>query len=254
MVSESMVVKVVLVRHGESEWNKENRFTGWTDVDLTKKGREEAKKAGLLLTKNGFSFDVLHASRLLRSANTLTIIRDTMHSQAPVYHTWRLNERHYGALQGMQKKEAASLYGQEQVDLWRRSWNVSPPAVSYRDPRWPGNDAHYIDLRHDELPLAESLEECTARTLPYWYDVIVPQLAVGKHPLVVASGNSLRAVVKMLDKVSDEDIKDVNIPTGIPLVYELDEKNSFLPIKKYYLGDKEELRKKEEAVKNQSRA
>ena len=249
-----MVVKVVLIRHGESEWNKENRFTGWTDIDLTDNGRNEAQKAALLLQEADFSFDVMHASRLIRSANTLTIIREKLQSQAPVYHTWRLNERHYGALQGMQKQEAAKLYGQEQIDLWRRSWNIAPPAVSYRDPRWPGNDAHYIDLRHDELPVTESLEECTARVLPYWYDVIVPQLAVGKHPIIIASGNSLRGIVKMLDRISDQDIKDLNIPTGVPLVYELDENNNFHPIKKYYLGDKNELLKKQEAVKKQSKA
>ena len=237
--------KIVLLRHGESVWNKENRFTGWTDVDLSEKGIDEANEAARLLIEEGFTFNIAYTSVLKRGIRTLWIVLDKMDLMwVPVHRSWRLNERHYGGLQGFYKAKMAAEVGEEQVLIWRRSYDIPPPALKTSDPRYPGNDKRYNELKAEELPLAECLKDTVERVLPYWHEVIVPSIKSGKSVLVSAHGNSLRALVKYLDNVSEEEIVKLNIPTGIPLVYELDEK--LKPINHYYLGDTEKL---EEAIK-----
>ena len=232
------MIKVVLLRHGESTWNKENRFTGWTDVDLSERGVAEAHEGGRLLREGGYIFDLAHTSVLKRAIRTLWIALEEMDQMwIPVYNTWRLNERHYGALQGLNKAETAAKFGQEQVHLWRRSYDVPPPALAADDPRYPGRDPRYTTLTKDELPLTECLKDTVARFLPYWHQTIVPDLKAGKRVLIAAHGNSLRALVKYLDNIPDADIVELNIPTGIPLVYELDD--NLQPLRHYYLGDPE---------------
>ncbi len=246
-------MKLVLLRHGESVWNKENRFTGWTDSDLSEKGIAEAEKAGRILKEQGYSFDVAFTSVLKRAIRTLWIALDIMDLMwIPVYRSWRLNERYYGALQGLDKAETAAKFGEEQVLIWRRSYDVPPPAVDKTDERYPGNDPRYKELDEKDIPLTESLKDTSARVLPYWHEEIVPVIKAGKRVIISAHGNSMRALVKYLDNVSDEDIVQLNIPTGVPLVYELD--NSLKPIKNYYLGDLEEIRKAMESVANQGKA
>ncbi len=245
--------KVVLLRHGESTWNKENRFTGWTDVDLSVKGLAEAKKAGEVLKKEGFVFDVAFTSVLKRAIRTLWITLDEMDLMwIPVYNSWRLNERHYGALQGLNKSETAAKFGEEQVLVWRRSYDTPPPALENNDPRSPVKDPRYNDLKPSEIPLTECLKDTVARFLPYWHETIAPVVRSGKRVIISAHGNSLRALVKYLDNVSDQEIVGLNIPTGIPLVYELDD--NLKPIKHYYLGDPEEIKKAMEAVASQGKA
>ncbi len=245
--------KLVLLRHGESTWNKENRFTGWTDVDLSEKGLSEAKKAGQTLKREGFVFDIAYTSVLKRAIRTLWMTLDEMDLMwIPVHNSWRLNERHYGALQGLNKAEMASKYGEEQVLTWRRSYDVRPPALEVKDPRYPGLDARYSDLAKKDIPATECLKDTVARFLPYWHDAIAPKVLSGKRVIIAAHGNSLRALVKYLDNVSDNDIVGLNIPTGLPLVYELDD--ALKPIRNYYLGDPEEVKKAMEAVANQGKA
>jgi 2,3-bisphosphoglycerate-dependent phosphoglycerate mutase len=245
--------KIVLLRHGESEWNKENRFTGWTDVDLSEKGRTEASAAGKLLKEAGFKFDLAYTSVLKRAIRTLWLALDEMNQLwIPVYKIWRLNERHYGALQGLNKAETAQKYGDEQVHIWRRSYDIQPPALTADDERFPGKDPRYGGLTKDELPLTECLKDTVARFLPFWHDTVAPAIKSGKQIIIAAHGNSLRALVKYLDNVSDEEITELNIPTGVPLVYELDK--DLKPIKHYYLGDPEEAKRKAEAVANQGKA
>ena len=243
-------MKLVLLRHGESTWNKENRFTGWTDVDLTDKGREEAKNAGQLLRAEGYAFDLLFTSVLTRAIRTANIALDELDELwLPVERSWRLNERHYGALQGLNKAETAAKHGEDQVKIWRRAYAIAPPPLTADDPRHPSRDPRYKDLRPSDLPLTESLKDTVARFLPYWHDAIAPQIKDGKRVLIVAHGNSLRALVKFLDNISDEEIVELNVPTGIPLVYELD--SSLKPLRHYYLGDQEAARKAAEAVARQ---
>ncbi|MCX5669063.1 MAG: 2,3-diphosphoglycerate-dependent phosphoglycerate mutase [Candidatus Omnitrophica bacterium] len=245
--------KLVLLRHGESIWNKENRFTGWTDVDLSERGLQEAKKAGAVLKKEGFVFDLAYTSVLKRAIRTLWLTLDEMDLMwVPVYNSWRLNERHYGALQGLNKAETAAKYGEEQVLIWRRSYDIPPMALDKNDSRYPGNDARYKDLALSDLPLTECLKDTVARFLPYWHEVIAPAVKNGKRLIIVAHGNSLRALVKHLDDISDEKIVNLNIPTGMPLVYELDD--SLKPIKSYYLGDPEAVKRAIAAVANQGKA
>ncbi len=245
--------KVVLLRHGESTWNKENRFTGWTDVDLSDRGMGEAKKAGQLLKKEGFMFDVAYTSVLKRAIRTLWMTLDEMDLMwIPVYNSWRLNERHYGALQGLNKSEMASKYGEEQVLVWRRSYDTPPPALEKSDPRYPGNDSRYKDMDPKDVPVTECLKDTVARFLPYWHETIAPTIKSGKKVIIAAHGNSLRALVKYLDNVSDQEIVSLNIPTGIPLVYELDD--SLKPIRHYYLGDPNEVKKAMESVAKQGKA
>jgi 2,3-bisphosphoglycerate-dependent phosphoglycerate mutase len=245
--------KVVLLRHGESTWNKENRFTGWTDVDLSEKGLEEAKNAAVLLKQGGYSFDIAYTSVLKRAIRTLWMVMDGMDLMwIPVYRSWRLNERHYGALQGLNKAETAAKYGDAQVKLWRRSYDIRPPALEPEDDRFPGKDPRYANVPKDDLPLTECLKDTVARFLPYWNDVITPVVKSGQKVIIVAHGNSLRSLVKHLDNISDEEIPELNIPTGIPLVYELNEQ--MMPIRHYYLGDEESVRKAAEAVANQGKA
>ncbi|MDZ4766056.1 MAG: 2,3-diphosphoglycerate-dependent phosphoglycerate mutase [Chloroflexota bacterium] len=228
--------KIVLLRHGESAWNKENRFTGWTDVDLTEKGVQEATTAGQLLKAEGYTFDVAYVSVLKRALRTLFITLDEMDLLwIPTYKSWRLNERHYGALQGLNKAETAAKFGDEQVLIWRRSYAVPPPPLSTDDARYPGSDPRYAELTAAELPLTECLKDTVARFLPYWHATIAPMVQSGKRVIVAAHGNSISALVKYLDNVSDENIVELNIPTGIPLVYELDA--DLKPIRSYYLGD-----------------
>lgn len=247
------MMKLVLLRHGESIWNKENRFTGWTDVDLSIRGIEEAKKAGQLLKDEGFAFDVAFTSVLKRGIRTLWIVLDVMDLMwIPVYRSWRLNERHYGALQGYYKAKMAKEIGEEQVLIWRRSYDIPPPALKSTDPRYPGTDPKYKGLNPDDIPLTECLKDTVERFLPYWHDRIAPTIKEGKSVLISAHGNSLRALVKYLDNVSEDDILKLNIPTGIPLVYELDD--DLKPIKHYYLGDAEEVKEAMEAVANQGKA
>ncbi len=234
--------KLVLLRHGESVWNKENRFTGWTDVDLTEQGRAEAAEAGKTLKREGYLFDLAHTSVLKRAIRTLWIAIDEMDLMwIPVDRSWRLNERHYGALQGLDKAETAERHGMEQVHLWRRSYDVPPPPLSVEDERYPGRDPRYRSVPASELPLTESLKDTVARFLPYWSETIAPDVAAGKRVLVTAHGNSLRALVKYLDGLSEEAVLELNIPTGIPLVYELED--DLRPIRRYYLGDPEKLAK-----------
>jgi 2,3-bisphosphoglycerate-dependent phosphoglycerate mutase len=228
--------KVVLLRHGESDWNRENRFTGWTDVDLSDKGRAEAKAAGELLKKEGYTFDQAFTSVLKRAIRTLNIALDEMDLLwLPVERSFRLNERHYGALQGLNKSETAAKFGEDQVKIWRRSYDVPPPALDPNDERFPGKDPRYKGLAASDLPLTECLKDTVARFLPYWHERIAPAVKSGKRVVIAAHGNSLRALVKYLDNISDADIIELNIPTGIPLVYELDD--NLKPIKHYYLGD-----------------
>lgn len=243
--------KLVLLRHGESTWNLENRFTGWTDVDLTPKGTEEAQESARVLEGAGYTFDVAYTSLLKRAIRTLWIVMDGMDLMwIPVHRSWRLNERHYGALQGLNKSETAAQYGDEQVLVWRRSFATPPPPLTPDDPRHPGKDRRYADLTPEELPLAESLKDTIDRFLPYWHGTIVPEIQAGRRVLIAAHGNSLRALVKHLDGVSEEEIVGLNIPTGIPLVYELDD--DLKPIRHYYLGDPEAARKAAEAVAKQA--
>jgi len=245
--------KLVLLRHGESIWNKENRFTGWTDVDLSEKGVQEAKKAGEVLKQEGFVFDLAYTSVLKRAIRTLWLTLDRMDLMwIPVYNSWRLNERHYGALQGLNKSETAAKYGEEQVLIWRRSYDISPMALDKNDSRYPGNDARYKDLAAKDLPLTECLKDTVARFLPYWHEVIAPVVKSNKRVIIAAHGNSLRALVKYLDNVSDAQIVNLNIPTGIPLVYELDD--NLKPIKSYYLGDPEAVKKAICSVANQGKS
>jgi 2,3-bisphosphoglycerate-dependent phosphoglycerate mutase len=228
--------QVVLIRHGESQWNRENRFTGWTDVDLTEKGVEEAKAAGRLLREEGYVFDLAYVSVLKRALRTLHHVLDEMDRLwIPVEKFWQLNERHYGALQGLNKSETAAQYGEEQVKIWRRSYDIPPPPLTKEDERWPGHDPRYSGLKEDELPLTECLKDTVNRMLPLWNDVMAPQVKAGRKILIAAHGNSLRALVKYLDDLSEEQVLELNIPTGIPLVYELDE--NLKPLKSYYLGD-----------------
>lgn len=247
------MTKLVLVRHGESTWNQENRFTGWTDVDLTQKGIEEARQAGQLLREGGYVFDVAFTSVLKRAIRTLWIILDEMDLMwIPVYRSWRLNERHYGALQGLNKSETAARYGEEQVHVWRRSYDVQPPALDKTDERYPGKDPRYNLVGEKDLPLTECLKDTVDRFLPYWHEPISPAIKSGKRVIIVAHGNSLRALVKYLDGVSDEEIVKLNIPTGIPLVYDLDD--HLKPSRKFYLGDQESVEKAMQAVANQGKA
>jgi 2,3-bisphosphoglycerate-dependent phosphoglycerate mutase len=245
--------KVVLLRHGESAWNKENRFTGWTDVDLSEKGKEEAKSAGQLLKKEGFVFDVAYTSVLKRAIRTLWSVLDEMDLMwIPVFRNWRLNERHYGSLQGLNKAETAQKFGDKQVLIWRRSYDVPPAPLEKTDPRYPGNDPRYKELAQKELPLTECLKDTVARFLPAWHDQIAPAVQSGKRVIIAAHGNSLRALVKYLDNISEEAIVELNIPTGIPLVYELDQ--NLKPIKHYYLGDQEKIKEAMLSVANQGKA
>jgi 2,3-bisphosphoglycerate-dependent phosphoglycerate mutase len=242
--------KLVLLRHGESEWNKENRFTGWIDVGLTQKGVEEAEAAGRILKEEGFVFDVAYTSVLKRAIKTLWVVLEEMDLMwIPVYRSWRLNERHYGALQGLNKAETAERHGIEQVKIWRRSYDVQPPALTLDDPQYPGRDPRYADLGPEELPLTECLKDTVARFLPYWHETIAPAVQAGRRVLIAAHGNSLRALVKYLDRVPDDEIVGLNIPTGIPLVYELEA--DMTPIRNYYLGDPEVIKKATQAVADQ---
>jgi len=245
--------KLVLLRHGESVWNRENRFTGWTDVDLSEKGLAEAHRAGALLKDEGYIFDMAYTSVLKRAIRTLWITLDEMDLMwIPVSRSWRLNERHYGALQGLNKAETAAKYGDDQVFTWRRSYDVPPPALEEEDERNPKKDPRYGGLRPDEYPLTECLKDTVGRFLPYWNDEIAPAIKSGKRVLIAAHGNSLRALIKNLDKISDEEISQLNIPTGVPLVYELDE--DLKPIRHYYLGDQAEIEAAIRSVEGQGKS
>ena len=245
--------KLVLLRHGESTWNQENRFTGWTDVDLTERGTAEALRAGQQLKEEGFVFDVAYTSLLKRAIRTLWIVLDELDQMwIPVNRSWRLNERHYGALQGLNKAETAGKYGDEQVLVWRRSYDTPPPALEDGDERFPANDARYRGLTADDIPGTECLKDTVARFLPYWHETIAPQVRAGKRVIISAHGNSLRALVKYLDDVSDADIVGLNIPTGVPLVYELED--SLSPISSRYLGDPDEVQKAMQSVANQGKS
>ena len=245
--------KLVLLRHGQSQWNLDNRFTGWHDVDLTDQGCEEAKAAGRVLKENGFVFDQAHTSLLKRAIRTLWIALDELDQMwLPVRRDWRLNERHYGALQGLNKSETAEKHGEEQVLIWRRAYDVPPPALEKSDERWPGHDARYSDLTEAQLPLTECLADTVDRFLPYWHETIAPEIKAGKRVIIAAHGNSLRALAKFLDDVSDEAILKLNIPTGMPLVYELDA--DLKPIKNYYLGDEAAVKAAMDAVASQGKA
>jgi 2,3-bisphosphoglycerate-dependent phosphoglycerate mutase len=245
-------MKLVLLRHGESIWNLEDKFTGWTDVDLSDRGTAEAKEAGKTLRANGYSFDVAFTSVLKRAIRTLWLVMEEMDLMwIPVYRSWRLNERHYGALQGQNKAEVSAKVGEEQVHIWRRSYDIRPPALERTDARYPGNERKYRELTENELPLAESLKDTVARFMPYWNEVLAPTLKSGKHVIVSAHGNSLRAMVKYLDNITDKEIVDVNIPTGIPLVYEIDER--LRPLSHSYLGDAEKVKKSIDEVARQGK-
>ncbi len=244
--------KLVLLRHGESQWNLENRFTGWTDVDLTEKGRHEASESARLLREGGYAFDIAYTSVLKRAIRTLWIVLDEMDLMwIPVHRSWRLNERHYGDLQGLNKAETTARFGEAQVKIWRRSYSTPPPALGPEDPRFPGRDPRYAALSKTELPLTESLKDTVARFLPYWHDVIAPEVRSGSRVLIAAHGNSLRALVKFLDEVPEDEIVELNIPTGMPLVYEL--APDLNPIRHYYL-DPEAARQAAEAVARQASA
>src|SRR6478672_3301065 len=249
----SVMYRVVLLRHGESTWNKENRFTGWTDVDLSAAGREEALRAGQLLKQEGFTFDVVYTSVLKRAIRTAWIALDEMDLLwLPVYRSWRLNERHYGALQGLNKAETAAKHGEEQTKIWRRSYDISPPPLTPDDPRHPSRDPRYATLSPNELPLTETLKDTVARFLPCWHSAIGPTIQSGKRVIVAAHGNSLRALVKYLDNIDERTIVELNIPTGIPLVYELDD--HLKPIRHYYLGDPAAAAAAAARVANQTKA
>ncbi len=244
--------RLVLLRHGQSVWNRENRFTGWTDVDLSETGRTEARDAGRRLAAEKFEFDVAYTSVLKRAIRTLWIALDEMDLMwIPVHRTWRLNERHYGALQGLNKAETAVQHGEAQVKIWRRSYDIPPPPLTGDDPRHPSRDRHYGALTSDELPLSESLKDTVARFLPYWHETIAPEIRSGRNVIISAHGNSLRALAKHLDRVSDQEIVDLNIPTGIPLVYLLND--DLKPLQKFYLGDPETVRKAAAAVAGQGK-
>ncbi len=244
---------LVLLRHGESQWNMENRFTGWTDVGLTPKGEEEARSSGDILKAGGFEFDVIHTSVLARAIDTMKICMEEMGiDDIPTQYNWRLNERHYGALQGLNKAETAEKYGDDQVLIWRRSYDTPPPKLENEDERHPRFDERYSDLTPNELPASECLKDTVDRFLPYWHEQIAPDIMSGKRVLIVAHGNSLRALVKYLDEICDEEIVGLNIPTGVPLVYELD--NNLSPINHYYLGDQDEIARKAAAVVAQGKA
>jgi 2,3-bisphosphoglycerate-dependent phosphoglycerate mutase len=245
--------KLVLLRHGESLWNRENRFTGWTDVDLTDHGREEARRAGRLLAESGFDFDVAYTSVLKRAIKTLWLALEEMDRMwIPIHNSWRLNERHYGALQGLNKAETAQKFGEDQVLAWRRSYDTPPPALEPADPRHPGKDPRYAALARAELPRTECLKDTVARFLPYWHETIAPAMRSGRRVLVAAHGNSLRALVKYLDDISETEIIGLNIPTAIPLVYELDD--ALKPLRHYYLGDPSMVDAAVKAVANQGKA
>ena len=244
--------KLILLRHGESTWNNENRFTGWTDVDLSPRGLEEARKSGRLLRENGFTFDIAYTSVLKRAIRTLWIALDEMDQMwIPVNLSWRLNERHYGALQGLSKIETAMEYGEEQVLIWRRSYDIRPPALTREDDRYPGFDPRYRSLAKQDIPLTECLQDTVARFLPYWNETIAPQVQRGQRVLIVAHGNSLRALVKYLDNLSNEDVLELNIPTGVPLVYELND--NLRPLRNYYLGDQAKIEQAMRVVANQGK-
>ncbi len=243
---------IVLVRHGESTWNKENRFTGWTDVGLTKTGEEEARSAGREIKKAGFTFDMAFTSVLKRATRTLKLtLKEIGNQKLPTKQSWRLNEKHYGALQGMNKAETAKTYGEGQVLIWRRSYDIRPPALDLSDPRHPIHDPLYKDVERGNLPATECLKDTVERLLPYWNNQIAPLVKEGKKVLIVAHGNSIRALVKHLDNVPDDEIVKLNIPTGVPLVYELDD--NLKPIRHYYLGDEDKIREAQEKVANQGK-
>ena len=244
--------QLVLIRHGQSLWNKANRFTGWVDVDLTEQGVEEARTAGRLLAEQGFDFDVVHTSLLKRAIRTMWITLETLDRMwLPVHRSWRLNERHYGALQGLNKAETVEQHGEEQVLIWRRSYAIPPPPMDPSDPEWPGNDRRYADVPREELPCSEALSHTVARAMPYWNDVIQPQVAAGKRVLVVAHGNSLRALIKHFDDISDEEIVGLNLPTGVPIVYDIDSDGR--PVDRRFLGDQDAIAAAMEAVRNQTK-
>lgn len=245
--------RLVLLRHGESTWNKENRFTGWTDVGLTPKGVEEAVEAGKLMMEEGFTFDIAYTSVLKRAIKTLWLALEEMDLMwIPVRRSWRLNERHYGALQGLNKAETAERHGEKQVKLWRRSYDIRPPALTPDDERYPGRDPRYADLTEDELPLTECLKDTVERMLPYWEQVIAPDVRAGKRVLIAAHGNSLRALIKHFDGISNEEIVGLNVPTGIPLVYELED--DLTAIRSYYLGDEDAVKAAQAKVAAQGKA
>jgi 2,3-bisphosphoglycerate-dependent phosphoglycerate mutase len=245
--------KIVLLRHGESTWNQENRFTGWTDVGLTEKGLAEAIAAGRLLKREGYHFDIAFTSVLKRANKTLNVVLEEMDLLwLPVEHSWRLNERHYGALQGLNKAETAAQYGEAQVKIWRRAYDTPPPPLPDGDPRIEADDPRYADMAPGEFPRTECLKDTVARFVPYWNSTIAPTVKSGKRVIIAAHGNSIRALIKYLDNVSDADIVELNIPTAQPLVYELDA--DLRPIRHYYLGDAEAIKKAMEAVANQGRA
>ncbi|OQX10823.1 MAG: phosphoglyceromutase [Desulfobacteraceae bacterium IS3] len=247
------MIKMTLLRHGESLWNRENRFSGWSDVDLSDHGRIEAQEAGKTLKSEGYRFDIAYTSVLKRAIRTLWIVLDELDQMwIPVEHSWRLNERHYGALQGLNKAETAKRFGEDQVLLWRRSYDIKPPALEKTDQRYPLHDPRYRELDDRDLPLTECLRDTSERFLLYWHGSIAPTVKVGKRAIIVAHGNSLRTIVKYLDNVSDKDIVALNIPTGIPLVYELDK--DLLPIRHYYLGDSEKVEQATKVVADQSKA
>jgi len=244
------MIRLVLLRHGESTWNRENRFTGWADVDLTEQGVREAHEAGWLLKAEGYTFDLAHTSVLKRAIRTLWIALDEMDLMwIPVYRSWRLNERHYGALQGLNKRETADKFGMEQVHVWRRSYDIPPPGLDKADERFPGRDPRYASLKPEEVPRTESLKDTLERVLPYWHETIVPDLCAGKRVLIAAHGNSIRALVKYLDEIPDEVITELNIPTGTPLVYELDDR--LHSINHFYMGDQEAVARATASVAGQ---
>jgi len=244
---------LVLIRHGESDWNRQNRFTGWTDVELSAAGVEEAAAGGRLLKEGGYAFDVAYTSVLKRAIHTLDLVLTELdQAWIPVIKSWRLNERHYGALQGLNKAETAARHGDDQVLVWRRSYDIPPPILEADDPRNPRNDPRYATVPAKDIPRTECLKDTVERFLPYWHEVIAPAIHQGKRVLIAAHGNSLRALVKYLDKIPDDEIVGLNIPTAAPLVYELDD--SLEPLRHYYLGNQDELKKKMEAVANQGKA
>lgn len=247
------MTKLVLVRHGESTWNKENRFTGWTDVDLSERGRTEARRAGQVLRAEGYVFDVAYVSVLKRAIRTLWIVLEEMDLMwIPIHNSWRLNERHYGALQGLNKSETAAKFGEDQVRIWRRSYDIAPPPLEKSDERYPGLDPRYAGIAPSDLPLTECLKDTVDRFLPYWHETLAPAVKSGRRVVIAAHGNTIRALVKYLDNISNEEIVGLNIPTGIPLVYELDA--ALKPISHTYLGDPEEVAKAMQQVANQGKA